>query len=149
MTVISNFPLSLSGACMCASGIVGHAGWLPSVPGCGWRYSVSSYILHPFLLLTGHCHQRAAPCSQSGSAGWDRPSDTHTGHKGMMNMGLINTVYCHVWYHLCLLSVKGDVQWFYFLITKLHCGLCRNFCLGHKVDRQNLWLCCNNNVVGV
>ncbi len=71
-----------TGARVCASGVVSHAGRLPSVPCRGWRYGVSSYILHTFLLLAGHCRQRAAPLSQSGSASWDLPSDSHTGHKG-------------------------------------------------------------------
>lgn len=77
------------GACVCASGVVSHAGWLPSVPGCGWRYGVSSYILHPFLLLAGYFRQRTAPRSQSGSAGRDLPSDAHAGHKGMLTFTVL------------------------------------------------------------
>lgn len=86
------------GTRVCASGVVSHAGRLPPVPGCGWRHGVSSYILHPFLFHPGDCHQRAAPHSQSGSAGWDVASDTHTGHKGAMTCGwywlVVTGCYC-------------------------------------------------------
>ena len=101
------FPLA-PGACVCASGVVGHAGRLPSVPGCSRGHGVSSYILHPFLLLARHCCQRAAPRSQSSSAGWDLPSDTHTGHKGK------NT---WVWWHrksLCISTAAMFHLTFYF-----------------------------------
>lgn len=72
-----------AGACVCTSGALSNAGWLPSVPGCGRRHGVSSDILHPFLLLASHCDQRTAPRSKSGSAGRDLASDAHTGHKGI------------------------------------------------------------------
>lgn len=72
------------GARVCASGVVGHSGRLPSVSGRGRRYGRPSEILHAVLLLAGRCRQRTAPRSHSGAAGRDLPPDAHAGHKGTM-----------------------------------------------------------------
>lgn len=67
---------------MCTAGVVGHAGWLPSVSCCSRRYSISTDVIHLFLILTGDGDQRAAPCSKPGSAGWDLQSDTNPSQQG-------------------------------------------------------------------
>lgn len=77
-----------AGPCMCTAGVVSDAGWFPPVSCCSRRYSVSSNIIHLFLLLTGHCSQRTAPGFEPGFAGRDLPSDSHTSDKGINAVSL-------------------------------------------------------------